>query len=210
MTDNFHKLIEVLVGPCPYVLSAVMHKYALKDTSVNFVSMPKYVTGKKRELDNLRKKGKLTETQQSMLLKSVSDESWDVSIWTTLILGFFEKKALSALEIAAVGKIRSIRNELQHQSFKTVVDNTTKFNMYWTHLETNLRLLASHCCSQDMHLHLKQELERIQSMAISSSNESVRLWYTSCMDIITQTTRKRFKPNNFHLNRLICKFIILQ
>lgn len=203
MTDNYHRLVEVIAGLCPSVLSATMYKYAQMDDPA-FTSMAKYMEKNKSVVTRLHEKRKLTKFQYDMVTSGQSDVKWDVSIWAALLIGFYgntRTRKLTVHEKAAIESIRTQRNNLQHKATSGDIDEKS-FNAIWASLETQLICLASQSNRHNFPTKVKEKLETIKTMTVSTSHEELRTWYTTCLDISTERNCKRLKSENIEMERL--------
>lgn len=195
MKDNYHRLVEVVTAVCTRVLLATMTWLVMQDKNAATTSVAKYVSMRSATVLSLYKRKKLTNIQIKLVRNSIPDEYWDVSIWCTLILGLFSKLPNDVR--ISIETIRTERNKLSHKGYTGLIDKD-EFTDSWNNIERSLIRLTK--ASSNNHLEaearVRQELKSIMESTVSRSQKQLRIWYSSCIDTITERTNKRIKSSD--------------
>ena len=136
--DHYIRLVIFAVAGCPQPLVELFLKKAKADLrpGVTYSNIATYLQQHQPTIQNMLKRKFIHASQLPLILPGPSDppvdiNNWDISLVTTMLQNIFNP--LSPLEQQYIGDIRSVRNELLHQS-GTAELGVSDFTAKWKQL----------------------------------------------------------------------------
>ncbi|WAR30757.1 hypothetical protein MAR_033299 [Mya arenaria] len=195
MSENYYRLLKLLVEPCTRVLLELLETFARNDlvtAGQPFTSIEAYISTKKTFL-----KSKLGKDQFRTVYPhsgAVDAKKWDISVLCSLSIVLFIPQGHYLH--THITSIRSERNSLSHKTSTTDILDS-EFTRIWVALKSNILCVANSAKGSTFQTKISEEIDVLETSAIDPVSR------LKLLETWNETLTKSFNGNMLLLQRKI-------
>ncbi|KAL3889413.1 hypothetical protein ACJMK2_001757 [Sinanodonta woodiana] len=165
-TDRFMHIACLLVNVGSRVLRRLLHFHMVTPTC----TLDQYLSKKKTDIDNLRKRKILNKSQMDILFPpggTTNLGDYDITLLSALFTNIVPN--ISQQELNMIQSLRDKRNEIFAHA-KSVMVNSNDYQTFWNDICKTLEALSKQCNDPDFENEISKEIQGIQLSTVQGTS----------------------------------------